>query len=193
IGCGVARPARRAVAGDAEPTAVLTQAAIMCTPAYTPPEQARGDKLDTRADVFAFGIVFFEMLTGKNPYMRATGPDSITAILTEETPRIEKYVPSIPPKIAAIVRRSLVKQQADRYGSARELRLDLIAAADAKEQPAAAPAMTAIAILPFTDFSPEKNQEHLCQGLAEELITALGSLSHLHVASRTAAFRYKAS
>lgn len=190
---GLARRARKAADGDAQPTAVVTQGLVMGTPAYMPPEQARGDKLDTRADVFSFGIVLFEMLTGTNPYMRATGPDSLSAILTEEVPRIEKYMPSVPPRIANVMKRSLAKLQADRYGSARELWIDLVATAETKQAAAPAAVTAAIAILPFTDFSPEKNQDYLCQGLAEELITALGTLSQLRVTSRTSSFKYKDS
>ncbi len=198
---GLARSAPRNTTDD--PTEVLTMAQreVAGTPAYMPPEQIRGQNLDPRTDVFAFGIVLFEMLAGVNPFRKNSARECMDAILHEDPPRIEQLVPDVPSTLSGILRRALSKRPSDRFPSARELWAELIGIPPAGPAhlnptvPAAPPVAvepTAIAILPFTDFSPKRDQEYFCQGLAEELMTALGHVAELRVASRTAAFRFKA-
>jgi serine/threonine protein kinase/Tfp pilus assembly protein PilF len=176
---------------------------IVGTPAYMSPENARGDNLDARTDVFAFGIMLFEMLAGFHPFRRKTPQATIAAILHEEPPRIEEFVHTLSPELAQTLRRALAKDPDDRYPTARELWADLTQSNPEDFQPnistdrldSANPSdgkpLPAIAILPFTDFSPDSTEEYLCFGLAEDLITTLGKLDGLKVASRTASFRYK--
>ncbi len=160
------------------------------TPAYMAPEQARGENVDFRSDVFSFGILLFEMLTNTNPFRRNTPHTAVAAILHEDPP-FEDFKSTIPAALAQILRRALKKKPHKRYSGVGEIWTDLIHARNNESFEVQSQAMPAIAILPFTDFSPERNQEYFCDGLAEKLISALGGLGQLHVGSRTAAFRFK--
>jgi Tol biopolymer transport system component len=94
---------------------------VMGTVAYMSPEQARGERVDFRSDQFSFGIILVELLTGKNPFKRATSPETLTAILREEP--LENL--ALPPAIGRIVSRCLEKIPDARYGSTRDLARDL--------------------------------------------------------------------
>jgi len=172
-----------------------TATSVIGTPAYMPPEQARGDNLNPRADIFTFGIVLYEMLCGIHPFRRQTPETTIAAILHEEPPQIDETIQPVPKPLVRILQRALAKDPSDRFPSARELWADLVRlrkeALNGLEAKEPASNQPAIAILPFKDFSPEHNHEYLCHGLAEELIIALGKLEHLRVSSRTATYRYK--
>ena len=103
---------------DAERTATGT---VMGTVAYMSPEQARGERVDFRSDVFSFGIILAELLTGKNPFKRATSPETLTAILREEP--LDDL--PLPPDLRRVVSRCLEKNPDARYGSTRDLASDL--------------------------------------------------------------------
>jgi len=110
-------------------TGVTTDAAkIMGTPGYMSPEQARGDPLDVRSDVFSFGTMLYEMLTGENPFARRTVGATFIAIATEPFPPLTEVGEST----AALVARCLAKAPGQRFANAGEL-------ADALDVPAAAP------------------------------------------------------
>jgi len=187
---GLAKSAHRNVLQDDDETPSESVLPAAGTPAYMAPEQARGEKVDSRSDVFSFGILLFEMLTRTNPFRRNTAHLTVEAILHEDPP-FEKFASTIPTSIARILYRALEKKPDERYSAAHEIWTDLIRARNNESFQVRSKALPAIAILPFTDFSPERNQEYFCDGLAEELISALGGLGQLHVASRTAAFRFK--
>ena len=97
--------------------------AVLGTPCYMPPEQARGAEVDPRADVYALGAVLYEVLAGEPPYRAAARP--IEAVLAGPPAPPEARVPAIPPELAAIVRKAMARRPDDRYGSARELAEDL--------------------------------------------------------------------
>jgi TolB-like protein/Tfp pilus assembly protein PilF len=114
------------------------------------------------------------------------------AILYEPAPFLSASAPHLPADLSNIVQRMLMKDAASRYPSAGDVRADLMRlrnfpGAAAKE----ASTPPAIAILPFIDLSPNRDQEYFCDGLAEELITALSKLQGLRVASRTSSFRFR--
>jgi Tol biopolymer transport system component len=83
------------------------------------PEQVRGDPADPRADIFAFGAVLYEMLSGKRPFRGGTTAEVMTAILREDPPELAK--PGIPPGLERVVRRCLEKRPEERFQSARDL------------------------------------------------------------------------
>lgn len=95
---------------------------ILGTIDYLSPEQARGASLDARSDVFSFGIVLYEMLSGRKPFGGQTDLHVLNAIL-QETPR--PLDDSVPPELRGVVEKSLEKDPADRYQSMRELVVDL--------------------------------------------------------------------
>ena len=97
----------------------------MGTAGYMSPEQARGEKLDARTDLFSLGLVLFEMATGKRAFRGDTGPELHAAILNQSATSARKLNPKIPAKLDQIIRKSLEKEREQRYQSAAELRSDL--------------------------------------------------------------------
>ena len=98
---------------------------IMGTLRYMSPEQARGQEVDARSDIFSLGIVLYEMVTGQLPFSGATALDTLHAIAYEETRPVTALRANIPPSIQRIVSRCLRKQAKDRYPGVRELVTDL--------------------------------------------------------------------
>jgi tetratricopeptide (TPR) repeat protein len=91
---------------------------------YMSPEQALGDSLDERSDLFSFGVLMAELLTGAHPFRRGTVESTLTAII-REAPRLGPGVAGLPPAMTGILRRLLAKLPADRYQSITEVRRDL--------------------------------------------------------------------
>ena len=98
---------------------------IMGTVGYLSPEQARFHRGDVRSDVFAFGCVLYEMLTGHMPFHRETATDALVAVLTHEPAPPSALRPEVPPELDRTVLRCLAKDPADRFPSARELSAEL--------------------------------------------------------------------
>src|SRR5262249_424380 len=144
---------------------------------------------DPRSDVFAVGAILFEMVTGDRAFHRSSPADTMSAILREHPRDITTH--GTPPAIARIVRRCLDKEPDERFQSARDLKFALESISDA--QPGAAVAKKAddksIAVLPFADLSPDRSQQAFCEGIAADIINALGSVPGLRVTSRTSAVR----
>jgi serine/threonine-protein kinase len=154
------------------------------------PEQIRGFECDGRADLFALGIVFYEMLAGVRPFTGATWADVTTAILTAEPNPFPAGVGS--PVLEAIIHRALEKSPADRFASLREF----AAALDAPGDGAAVErhrhvASHSVAVLPFADLSAQRDHQFFCDGIAEEILNALARLPGLRVASASRSFRYR--
>jgi serine/threonine protein kinase/tetratricopeptide (TPR) repeat protein len=94
---------------------------VMGTAGYMSPEQVRGQNADYRADIFAIGAVLYEMLTGRRAFQKPTTPETMTAILNEDPPRISQITKSIPPALQRIVNRCLEKNPEQRFQSAPDL------------------------------------------------------------------------
>ena len=94
---------------------------VMGTAPYMAPEQVRGQAVDYRADIFSFGAVLYEMLTGKQPFAGDTAAEIMTAVLKSEPPEIDAAQLKVPPALDRIVRHCLEKDPADRFQSARDL------------------------------------------------------------------------
>jgi len=95
------------------------------TPAYMSPEQLRGKDLEQRSDIFSFGIVLYEMLTGRHPFKRETGLTTVSAILSEEPQPIPGLIGGVPEGLQQIVARMLAKDPDGRYPSMAEVHADL--------------------------------------------------------------------
>ncbi|HYQ43153.1 MAG TPA: serine/threonine-protein kinase [Polyangiaceae bacterium] len=94
----------------------LTQAGcIMGTPAYMAPEQARGEPVDHRTDVYGAGVVLYTMLTGRPPFEEETPQATVIAAMNAEPPRPRSIEPTIPPHLELIIERAMARQPADRY------------------------------------------------------------------------------
>lgn len=96
------------------------------TPSYMAPEQVAGTPADQRSDLWAMGVVLFEMLTGQKPFSGADRAAVHNAILHDDAISVQALRPALPPDVAAIVRRALVRDPAERYQTAAELRSALI-------------------------------------------------------------------
>ncbi|MGO9203637.1 MAG: protein kinase domain-containing protein [Limisphaerales bacterium] len=94
---------------------------VMGTPNYMAPEQVRGEHVGHRADLFAFGCVLYEMLSGRRPFKRDTSIATMAAILSEEPPDMTAMRPDLPPALERIVRRCLEKDPDNRFQSAKDL------------------------------------------------------------------------
>ena len=103
------------------------------------PEQVRGKEVDHRADIFAFGAILYEMLTGKRAFHRGTSAETMTAILNEEPPSISQAVQAAPPGLQRVIHRCLEKNPEQRFHSASDLAFALESLSDSGSAPVAAP------------------------------------------------------
>ena len=164
-------------------TATATQVGtVLGTAAYMSPEQAEGQTVDARSDIFAFGLVLYEMLSGEQAFVGKSLLSTAAAILHQEPRPLDA-----PPPVTQIVSRCLRKAPADRFQTTAELQLALEEAAAGKS---AAPEPS-IAVLPFANLSADKENEYFSDGLAEEIINALTKMPGLKVTARTSAFFFR--
>jgi hypothetical protein len=129
---GVALYDRAPAAANDETVAPLTQAGLVVgTVGYISPEQVLGNPATARSDLFALGVVMYEMLTGTHPFRRTTTPETQTAILREDPTPIARSAPGVPPAVIRIIDLCLQKHPPDRPESARDLALFLEAMGNA--------------------------------------------------------------
>jgi serine/threonine-protein kinase len=169
-------------AGDAE--AALTRTAsgtISGTAAYMSPEQAQGKRVDARSDLFSFGAVLYEMLSGARAFDAPSIADTLSAVLRDEPKPL-----TAPSGLTQIVARCLRKSPGDRFATAGELRIALRHALATGRS-----AGPSIVVLPFANLSRDPDDEYFSDGLAEEIINALVQIPGLKVIARTSAFAFK--
>ena len=116
---GLAKLLERAE-GEAETHLTMT-GAVMGTPAAMSPEQARGERVDHRSDIFSFGVVLYEMATGRIPFKGRSKADVISALLKDPHPPAAELNKEIPARLSAVIDRALRKEPGDRYQSTQEL------------------------------------------------------------------------
>jgi serine/threonine protein kinase/tetratricopeptide (TPR) repeat protein len=196
---GVAKVGSPSPSGDDQTTRTDRPQFAGGTIPYMSPEQVCGERVDQRSDLFALGTIMYEMLAGRHPFHGQSSVDTVAAILRDDPPPIASINPAVSAGLDRIVRRSLKKLPADRFQSAREIRFALEAVRDSRHQidttagtlDVARRDMPSVAVLPFSDMSPDRDQECFCDGIAEELIAALTEVPGLRVAARTSAFQFK--
>ncbi len=179
-------------------TAFATPGVICGTPAYMSPEQACGGTVDQRADIWSLGVILFELLTANPPFAAENQQALMQAIVNDPPLTLKQFLGQGAAEMQTIIDKTLAKDPAARYQSMRAFidDLDLLersapSSADTQVHAAAQALLPSIAILPFSDFSAEKDQEYFCDGLAEEIIHDLSRLKGLRVASRNSAFQFK--
>jgi TolB-like protein/Flp pilus assembly protein TadD/tRNA A-37 threonylcarbamoyl transferase component Bud32 len=174
----------------------LTKAGSMLgTAAYMSPEQARGEEVDARTDIWSLGVVMYEMITAQLPFKSEYEQAVIYSILNEEPTEIEKLRPDVPLEIRKIVKKALTKVREKRYQRVDELGSDLRSVGEAHVFAASGGRVgrrePSIAVLPFANLSADKENEYFSDGLAEDIIDALTQVPGLRVMARTSAFAFR--
>ncbi len=187
---GVARAMSASMEEDASADGEAAGMAVG-TPAYMSPEQAAGEAgIDGRSDQYGLGLMLWEMLAGEQPF---TGP-TVQAVIAKrffEVPApIDTKRPEVPPHVVDALTRSLASDPADRFATAGAFAKELGRATATAPAPTA-PAFPSIAVLPFTNIGQDPENAFLADGIADEVISALGRLRTLQVAARTSSYAFR--
>jgi serine/threonine protein kinase/tetratricopeptide (TPR) repeat protein len=172
---------------------------LLGTAGYMSPEQVRGETVDPRSDIFAFGAILYELVSGRRAFSGPSAVETMHAVLKEEPPSLCLSSRPVSPALEGVVRRCLAKRPEERFQSARDLAFHLQslvtspspAATDPVGSPAAKRVM--LVVLPFDNLSRDPEQEYFSDGLTEETIAILGEQAsdRLGVIARTSAMSYK--
>jgi serine/threonine protein kinase/Flp pilus assembly protein TadD len=190
----------KAIVAAAAESSTFTQIGVTVgTPAYMSPEQATGDELDGRSDLFALGCVLYEMLTGEVAFAGASAQATIARRFLYSPPRVTEKRADVSDEVAELVTRLLEKAPADRYTSGAQVVATLRTSPTTSgpravtARPGAVGADKSIAVLPFTNMSADAENEFFSDGLTEELITDLSGVKALRVTSRNSSMQFKAT
>jgi serine/threonine protein kinase len=157
------------------------------TVAYMSPEQAKGEAVDQRTDIWSLGVVLYEMLTGELPFKGEHTQGLIYSILNRAPILQIALHPDIPKHIEDAIFKALEKDPSRRYQKTEELIEDL-------KQPLSlvlSKTEKSIVVLPFENLSADPEQEYFCDGMTEEIITDLSAVNSLRVISRSSAMTFK--
>ncbi len=161
----------------------------MGTAAYMSPEQVRGEEVDHRTDIWALGVMLYEMVTGHLPFQGENDTAVIYSVLNEDPETLVSMRKDIPRALDEVVGKALVKDPANRYQSAQEMVNDLKGLSSVET--GQLEWEKSIVVLPFEDMSPDKDNEYFSDGLTEEIITDLSHIHDLLVISRSSAMTFK--
>jgi serine/threonine-protein kinase len=164
-------------------TAGTRPGAVLGTFAYMSPEQARGAPVDRRTDIWAFGCILFELLTGRAPFARDTAADTIAGIVGRE-PNFAALPSWAPSHVRTLLRRCLQKNPERRPD-------DLTAELIHLDEEHAAGLESSIAVLPFANLSADKENQYFSDGLTEEIINLLARVPGVKVSARTSSFAFR--
>ena len=175
-------------------TMLTRSGSTLGTAAYMSPEQARGDVVDHRTDIWALGVVLYEMIAGQRPFRSDHEQALVYLIMNEEPESLLKICPEAT-GLAQIVSQALVKNPADRYQSMERFREDLVSVAGGLRPLKAGVRLASVklAVLPLVNLTGNPEQEYLSDGLTQEMIARLGRIDpqSLSVIARTSVMRYK--
>ncbi len=160
------------------------------TVAYMSPEQARGQEVDHRTDIWSLGVVLYEMLAGTPPFQGENLLSLADAIRGGEPEPVSGKASAL----NGMLGRAMSKDVRQRYQAITDLLDDLRTGATQPElvvTSSSQPEIPSIAVLPFANMSADPEQEYFCDGMAEELINALTAIEGLRVAARTSSFQFK--
>lgn len=163
---------------------------------YMSPEQLTGDADTPGTDIYALGVLLFEMLTGRRPFVKERAEALMFEIFGSAPPPVRSLRADVPNDLERLVMACLSKEPLARPESAAAVGAALQGGATAPSGPTAAPAVEAIraiAVLPLRNTSGDPTQEYFVDGMTEAIISDLAHIKALRVISRTSAMRYKGS
>jgi serine/threonine protein kinase len=179
---------------------------ILGTAGYMSPEQVKGLPVDHRSDIFSFGVILYELLSGKRAFKRATNAETMAAIMRDDPPELSESERNISPALDRIVKHCLEKDRDHRFQSARDIGFNLLEYCSSplvsgREQ--GAPIRSAVdsgaarreegfwvAVLPFKYNGADADLAALADGLSEDIVTGLSRFSYLKVIARSSTSRY---
>jgi non-specific serine/threonine protein kinase len=170
------------------------------TVAYMSPEQARGEDLDGRSDLFSVGAVLYEMATGRQAFGGGTAATTFDAILNGTPASIQQVNAALPAGLDRVIAKALAKDRRARYQTAAEFRDDLKRVKQdsdsgrtprAGQSAATGRAPASVAVLYFENLSGAKDDEYFRDGMTEDVITELSKIKHLHVFPRLEMLAYR--
>jgi serine/threonine protein kinase/Flp pilus assembly protein TadD len=161
------------------------------TLSYMSPEQAQGVPADHRSDIWSLGVVFFEMLTADLPFKAEHEAALLYLVVNEDPPLPSDLDRRIPANVDEVLRKFLAKDRESRYQNMDEVIAALRMLEPGTRPPQEAPKKKAIAVLPFDNISPDKDNEYFGDGLMEELVVNLSRLKDIEVVSRSTSLQYK--
>jgi serine/threonine protein kinase/Flp pilus assembly protein TadD len=186
-----------------DPDALSSPGSMIGTVAYMSPEQARGEAVDPRTDLFSFGAVLYEMGTGRRAFPGDTVAVIFDALLNRSPVPPSHFNPQLSAELDAVITRALEKDRSLRYPDASALLADMRrlkreadsreAQSDARVPLASRPLEFAdsIAVFPFENAGKDPEMEYLSDGITETIINSLSRVGRLRVVPRTTMFRYR--
>ena len=180
----------RATRASSDETAVTMPGMVMGSPRYMSPEQVKGEEVDARTDIFAAGLVLFEMLSGRAAFGGTSAVDVLHAVVHEHPPALMGS-PAVA-DLDRVIQRAVSKLREDRYPSAEDMATDLrasISRGDASEV-AQARATKRLVVLPFKVLRPDPDVDFLAYSLPDAITVSLSALDSLTLRSSLAAARF---
>ena len=184
----------------ASQSSTFTQVGVTVgTPAYMSPEQATGDEIDGRSDLFALGCVLYEMLTGVVAFTGATTQATIARRFVYTPPAVTATRADVSTELCELVSRLLEKEPGNRYATGADVASTLRASMTDSgpratiKRPDSAAGEKSVAVLPFTNMSADADNEFFSDGLTDEIITDLSGVKALRVIARNSSMQRKGS
>jgi serine/threonine protein kinase/tetratricopeptide (TPR) repeat protein len=174
----------------------ITQAGmVLGSLPYMSPEQLLGDICDARTDIYALGVMLFEMLTGQRPFVKERSEALMFAIISNTAPSVRALRPDAPEALERLVAGCLQKDPAHRPTSAAQVSASLRGIREGAPTSALPlpprDVIRSIAVLPLRNVSRDPSQEYFADGMTESIISDLARVKALRVISRTSVMRYK--
>ena len=167
--------------------------AIVGTPAYMSPEQARGGEVDRRADIWAFGVILYEMLSGTRLFSEPTFAETLAAVLHKDID-LDRPLAEASDSLRTLVRRCLERDPKRRLrdiGEARVTLENLAPLPAGVATPSGTRQLPSVAVLPFSSLSTDPENEYFVDGITEDVIAHLAKVKSLSVISRTSVMKLK--
>ena len=193
---GLARVQAAASAGAPTVDDLTKAGAVLGTVSYMSPEQARGEELDARTDLFSLGVVLYEMTTGQPAFTGNTSAIIFERLFNKVLDPPTRLNPKMPKELDALLDGLLAKDRNQRSSSARDLRTTIERIKQAWGSRTAVQLSSdkkSIVVLPFENLSADPDNEYFSDGLTDEIITDLSQIGNLRVISRSSSMQMKGS